>query len=93
MEHPPWGSQLQNNRREQDTERESTWKKIRDPATLKELLNAQTSFLFASLAIQVFAKEQKLKRISVNMFTSGRQLWKWHSLRLCDHKLKSYICS
>lgn len=45
MEQPPWGSQLQSKGEEQDSGGESTWKKIKDSATLKEIQNVQTSFL------------------------------------------------
>lgn len=93
MEQPPWGFQLQSKREQQDSGRQGTWEKIKYPAMLRDVEHANF-FPFPTLSNTGIWKENKsLKGFQSICSLMDRQLWKWHALRLHDHKLQSYICS
>lgn len=93
MEQPTWGFQLQSKREQQNSGRQGTWEKIKHPAMLRDVEHANF-FPFPTLSNTGVWKENKsLKGFQSICSLMDRQLWKWHALRLHDHKLQSYICS
>lgn len=59
-------------------------------ATLKEMQNVKTSFLLPPLAMQMFGKRTRVRRISVRIFAL---VFEWCALRANNLQLESYTCS